>query len=187
LAEDLLISSQKSLSTFPLNHHLRFPSLLAKVLATKSHLRQSIREAASNNESTQLRHFLNTTFAQLIHDVDDLWICHRDQVWGSGGLSRKEGTPQRLDGEWPIRGGSYKWFGWEIIENRYGGLRSRLASLQTRLMIWCDSIDESGTADVSQLLPEFIVNLETIYEGAGVSLVIDYARAVTPCRGMGTG
>jgi hypothetical protein len=68
---------------------------------------------------------------------------------------------------------TYKPFGLEVIERRYGGLIARLQSLFDRLKGYLDGEVES--------IPEFETELLKIWDGSPDFLpTIPYARAATP-------
>ena len=68
---------------------------------------------------------------------------------------------------------TYKPFGLEVVEQRYGGLIARLQSLSDRLKSYLDGEVRS--------IPEFEVELLKIWEGSPGNLpAMQYARAATP-------
>jgi hypothetical protein len=68
---------------------------------------------------------------------------------------------------------TYKPFGWEVVEKRYGGLRIRLESLSDRLKDYIEGRVPS--------IPEFEAKLEKIHAGPGPVLPdLRWARASTP-------
>ncbi|KAI8807924.1 glycoside hydrolase superfamily [Cladochytrium replicatum] len=84
-------------------------------------------------------------------------LFHRDQIWLS----------------------LCKPFGMEIVELRYGGQRTRLESLADRVI----NLINGEINDI----PEFNSPLLCVYDGVGPNLVLDFTRAWTPSRGLGTG
>ncbi len=87
--------------------------------------------------------------ASLRRAMDDLWRCHRD-MWLA----------------------TYKPFGLEVLELRYGGVRTRLETLADRLAAYL-----AGTSDE---IPELAVKLEKIYAGKLQDLNPDRQRVQTP-------
>jgi hypothetical protein len=134
---------------------LKFPSLIARVLSIKSELRANLVSAYRSQDRARLESLLEV-IDTLLNAVEDLWIYHRDQIWLS----------------------TYKPFGLEIIELRYGGQRTRLLSLKTR-------IEDFLSGRISRI-PEFEVDTTRIY-GSGPNLFLDFARSYTPARALGTG
>ena len=129
---------------------LAFPAQVARVLSLKSDLSKNLRGAYAAGDRDALRGVLDGDLARLRHEVDALWKHHRD-MW--------------LD--------TYKPFGLEVIERRYGGLRARLESLSDRLHAYLDGSVPS--------IPEFEVDLEKVFpEDAGDLPTVSYSRAATP-------
>ncbi|KXS17369.1 glycoside hydrolase family 20 protein [Gonapodya prolifera JEL478] len=79
-------------------------------------------------------------------------------------------------GQWGERN---KVFGGEILEFRHAALLSRLSTLISRV--------SSFLSGRSPSIPEFEVEPQRLWPDAGVNLLLDYARAMTPCRAMGQG
>jgi hypothetical protein len=112
--------------------------------------------------------------------MHSLWLFYRDVIWLS--------TLQPA--------------GLEIVEMRFAAVRSRLDTMHDRIRAYCtkqDSTimreDSSTTRDIRQhaqkqlkSLPEFEADLRVpIHQGYGMDLTIDFARAYTPSRNLGTG
>jgi hypothetical protein len=98
------------------------------------------------------------TLEPLLKDMNSLWKYHRDFIWLS----------------------TFKPFGLEILELRYGAIRTRLETFIDRLQAYCQSEIDS--------LPELEESVEEeVYPGFGLDLVFDFARAYTPSRALGTG
>jgi hexosaminidase len=105
LAEELTALSRESG-----NARLCFPAQVAKVLGLKCELHQRLVAAYEKQDRKALQSILDGDLAELRTAVDTLWKIHRE-MWLA----------------------TYKPFGLEVIENRYGGLRTRLESVALRL------------------------------------------------------
>jgi hypothetical protein len=116
-----------------LDARLEFPRKLAQTLALKVNLRRNLAAAYKVNDHAALRAIVNGELAALQRAADALWRSHRD-MW--------------LD--------TYKPFGLEVIELRYGGLRTRLESLAERLTAYLDGTVAS--------IPELEVELLKIWD-----------------------
>ena len=122
---------------------------MAKVLSLKCELRRNLVQAYQAGNKKRLKTLVNGDFKTLRVEVDQLWKCHR-AMW--------------LD--------AYKPFGWEVIEERYGGLRARLQSLSERLHQYLDGDIDS--------IPEFEMKLEKIFQTAAGKLPrATYSRVAT--------
>ncbi|ORY63685.1 hypothetical protein BCR35DRAFT_334791 [Leucosporidium creatinivorum] len=69
----------------------------------------------------------------------------------------------------------YKPFGWENLDLRYGGLLSRMETMHERLIAYLDVENKTTTK-----LEELEVELEVVFEGQRVNLMLDWARAAKP-------
>ncbi|KAJ3282367.1 hypothetical protein HK104_010923 [Borealophlyctis nickersoniae] len=219
IADNLMRVSTQDLDIYPLNTRLRFPALIARALALKAHLREHLVAANSAIASERAQRLYDVAMGPvraLREAVDELWRWHRDQVWLQ----------------------TYRPFGLEIIEMRYGAIRTRLESLEERVLSVCGVGDGggsggggsghhrrgsdgdgsgrgggggaggSGRSDSSPRvgvvhggdddvegrmmmggvgIPEVEEELSEIYVGVGLDVVVDYARAYTPSRSLGTG
>ncbi len=129
---------------------LEFPAQLARVLALKCNLRRDLAGAYAAGERGRLESLLDGDLAELQREAEALWKCHRD-MWLA----------------------TYKPFGLEVIESRYGGLLARLESLSDRLRGYLDGEVAS--------IPELEVKLERVYETAPGTLPgTSYSRVATP-------
>ena len=134
----------------PASRRLIFPARLARALALKCDLRRNLAEAYAAGDRRRLRKILEGDLVALRKAVDELWKCHRD-TWLA----------------------TYKPFGLEVIEKRYGGLRARLESLSDRLYAYL-----SGKV---LEIPELEVRLEKIGPRTPGDLpTVAYARVSTP-------
>ncbi|KAL7310082.1 hypothetical protein PS15m_010885 [Mucor circinelloides] len=149
----------------PFNDRLELPRRIAKVLSLKCHLRKHCVQAYKKKDYDQLLTIAHNRLKLLREEVDALWKCHRS-MWMK----------------------TYKPFGWEVLENRYGGLRARLETMYDRIIAHVDFVrnnklaEEEDEEDEHQRIPEFEVDLETIYYGAKTNLLLDHARVVSTSR-----
>ena len=145
LADYLTIASKKS----TLSHRLIFPARIARAVAIKSELRRKIVAAYAAGDKDALSILLKTDVAALRKAVDELWKTHRE-MWLA----------------------TYKPFGLEVIESRYGALRTRLESLESRLKAY-----DKGEITC---IPEFETKLERLLNRtAGYLPETNYARVKT--------
>ena len=134
----------------PASRRLIFPGRLARALALKCDLRRNLAEAYAAGNRRKLRRICEGDLVALRKAVDELWKCHRD-LWLA----------------------TYKPFGLEVIEKRYGGLRTRLESLSDRLVAYL-----SGKV---LEIPELDARLEKIGLGKPGDLPhVNYSRVSTP-------
>ena len=148
LAKMLLAASRKG----SLSRRLVFPARIAEALALKCDLRRDLAAAYAKGDRRKLRRILEGDLFRLRKAVDRLWKCHR-AMWLA----------------------TYKPFGLEVLEGRYGGLRARLETLAYRLKSYLDGKTSS--------LPELEAKLEKILdlpEGMLVGPGLGYARVATP-------
>jgi len=136
-------------AALPSSGRLEFPARIAAVLAIKTTLRTKLVAAYKAGNKKQLAALLTGDLARLRKAVDDLWRCHR-AMWLA----------------------TYKPFGLEVIEHRYGGLRTRLESLQLTLR---DYLAGKITA-----IPEFEAAHVKVYDGPMLWRNLNHSRAATP-------
>ena len=98
----------------PQTVQLELPSLLAFTLYLKSKLRQGVLDAYRTNSERKLAQFARGPLQRLVSSVEMLARIHR-RNWMN----------------------AFKPYGWEVIDGRYGALRARLLTLQTRLLQCC--------------------------------------------------
>jgi hypothetical protein len=132
-----------------LNARLAFPAALARALAGKVSLRTNLAEAYAAGDRARLRALLDGQVAETRRAVDALWRAHR-ALWMA----------------------TYRPFGWEVIELRYGGLRARLETLADRVAAYLD-----GTLAE---IPELAVPLLPIWPEPGPDLNPSRRRVQTP-------
>ena len=94
---------------------LRFPALIASVLAIKTHLRRRLASAYAQGDRERLAQMVAEDLSTLRDRMEALWTHHRD-LWMS----------------------LYKPFGWETLDRRYGGLLARLDTVSARLQAYLD-------------------------------------------------
>lgn len=146
LADDLFEAAGED----GLSSRLRFPAHIADVLSLKTDVRRRLHEACKAGDRNAAREVLEGDMARLMEAVDELWLSHR-RMWMS----------------------TYKPFGWEVIECRYGGLRTRLATLSERVRDYVD-----GRLDA---LPEFEAELlDPRREGASAPQSVTHRTVKTP-------
>ncbi|KAJ3127685.1 hypothetical protein HK098_005921 [Nowakowskiella sp. JEL0407] len=182
-------ASQLNPKIYPLNSRLTFPALLSAVLELKTTLRESLVSAYKSHQHNnqqqnssdsdhplpddmteqsddqthqqsdpnELYAIATSTLPLLLHRTTQLWKFHRDKIW----------LP------------NFKPFGLEVLELRYGAVKTRLESL-------LDRVEAYLRGDVEKV-EEFEVELREVFEGVGVQLVLDFARSYTPSRALGTG
>ncbi|MDD3928100.1 MAG: beta-N-acetylhexosaminidase [bacterium] len=145
LADLLFAAADKS----PLASRLQFPAHLARVLALKSGLRREISAAYKVGDRAKLGSIIDGRLIELQTAAEALWLCHRD-MWLK----------------------TYKPFGLEVIEQRYGGLLIRLRSLSDRLAAYLNG-------DIASI-PELETDLCRIFDAGEELPHMRYNRAKTP-------
>jgi len=147
LAEELSEKAEETVSS----KRLLFPAQIARVLSIKTVIREKLVQAYAQKNTNRLRELADGDLALLRKEVDALWKTHRS-MWLS----------------------TYKPFGLEVIEMRYGALKTRLESLDMRLR---DCI--AGKTDS---IPEFETEIRPVYSsGPGdVPRLSLYTRIISP-------
>jgi hypothetical protein len=130
-----------------LSSRLNFPAQIARVLALKVGLHEKAAAAVKKGDRRAVAALLKSHVQPLRREVDKLWKIHRD-MWLA----------------------TYRPFGLEVIEQRYGGLRARLETMADRL---ADFV--AGRIDS---LPEFEQKLQRIYDEDIYSMIY-YRQAST--------
>ena len=129
---------------------LRFPQLIAEALAHKVNLRRDLAAAYRAGDKQKLKLILKEDLPALQQAVIRLWKAHRD-MWMA----------------------TYKPFGWEVIEHRYGGLRARL---ETVAWLVGDYLDGKRPS-----IPELEAALHNPWAGVKDTVVpVSYDRVKTP-------
>ncbi|KAI9178728.1 hypothetical protein H9P43_005390 [Blastocladiella emersonii ATCC 22665] len=186
-----LATSPHTVSQYPFNTHLALARDHAGVLALKTALRPRLVAAYQAGALAELVALADGQVASLARAVARMARTHR--------------------GAWMRR---FAPFGWEILDLRYGGLRARVETLKVRIAAFArthermstrrtempssmntqsmrdpegDEAEEDEEEDEVMALPELEVTPRVVWEGMGDRVVVDYARACTPMRGMGTG
>jgi hexosaminidase len=130
LAADLAAASKAG----GLARRLEFPAALAAVLELKVHLRRDLSKAVKKGDRAAVKEIARGDLPELRKRVEALWKRHR-AMWME----------------------TYKPFGWEVIESRYGTVMARLATLQERVDAYvAGKLDE---------LPELTAELHNPWEG----------------------
>ncbi|KAG0208861.1 hypothetical protein BGX33_006007 [Mortierella sp. NVP41] len=101
---------------FPENERLRMAYLVAQVLHLKCHLHSRMTIAYRSGNRQELYELTEGRLVDLQVAVDQLWKYHRS-VW------HKTNKP----------------FGWEVVEMRYGGLRTRLLTMRDRILEYIEA------------------------------------------------
>jgi hypothetical protein len=94
---------------------LRYPALIAGALAFKVNLRRRLAAAYRAGDRRKLRALRDGDLRSLRRAVESLWKHHR-ALWMA----------------------TFKPFGWEVLEHRYGGLLARLDTLEDRLTAYLE-------------------------------------------------
>ncbi len=128
---------------------LRRAAQLARVLSLKVGLRESILESYRAGDRTSLGNVAENDLPAIQREVEELWRLHR-KLW--------------MD--------SFKPFGWEVLEQRYGGLVFRLKTLADRLAAW-------ATRELDRI-PELETELQPIFKPDNDLPHLRAARARTP-------
>ncbi|MDD3725849.1 MAG: family 20 glycosylhydrolase, partial [Candidatus Ratteibacteria bacterium] len=142
LARDL----QKRIGEDTLSKRLLFPYQISKVLSIKCDIRKELVAAYQKRDRKKLEKLLLEEVRPLVKETRKLWTIHRD-MWLN----------------------TYKPFGLEVIEIRYGGLIARLESLEDRLERYIKGEIKS--------IPEFETKLLKFQEWKSVG---SYRRIATP-------
>lgn len=132
-----------------LNSRLEFPRRIARTLSLKIELRRNLEQAYRAGDNAALKAILDGELAQLRAEMDGLWRCHRD---------------------WWLA--TYKPFGLEVIELRYGGQRTRLQSLAERL--------QDYLAGKIGGIPELDAELLKVWDAPLQNVSPDRTRVQTP-------
>ena len=144
LAEDL----HKAAAKPGLAKRLGFPEQIARVLSLKVDLHPKLAAALRAGDKAAIGSLLTHQLAPLQKEVDKLWKIHRD-MWLA----------------------TYRPFGLEVIEGRYGALRARLQSLADRL--------KDYLAGKINSIPELEATLLKIFPQDDIYAMTYYKRAAT--------
>ncbi len=135
------------------------------VLSLKCFLRKHCVEAYKKKDYSRLLALAHGRLILLRQQVDELWKYHRS-MWMK----------------------TYKPFGWEVLENRYGGLRARLETMFDQIIAHVDYMsnkpeeEDEDEEHEYRRIPEFEVDLECLFYGAKTNLLLDHARVISPSR-----
>lgn len=131
----------------PFAKRLAFPAQIARVLTLKCDVRKNLVRAYDAGDKASIAELLEKEVKPLVSELEKLWRIHRD-MWLS----------------------TYKPFGLEVIEIRYGGQITRTRSLADRLQAYLDGGVES--------IPEFETKLLLWAKDQGG--IGKYRRIATP-------
>ncbi len=106
LAKELASESKKG----GLASRLSFPAAIASVLELKTHFRRDLAKAYAKKDRKAMQALAKRELPELRARATALWKRHRE-LWMT----------------------TYKPFGWEVVESRYGTVMARLETLQQRL------------------------------------------------------
>ncbi len=140
---------QKS-KTDGLSSRLEYPALISKVLAMKVSLRRNIEQAYKHNNKRRLSRIALNNIPALIKALKQLHIYHRT-MWLN----------------------TYKPFGWEVLEHRYGGLLARLETVKARLLDYVKGRTDKIEELEAKLLDPFACYKERV-------LLISFTQVKTP-------
>jgi hypothetical protein len=135
----------------PSSKRLIFPAQLAKTLAVKCDMRVNLVDAYKANDKEKLKSILESEVKPLAKELKLLWKTHRN-MWLA----------------------TYKPFGLEVIEGRYGKLILRVESL-------IDRLEECIKGEIDSI-PEFETELLPFIDNPPETLAYlgGYARIATP-------
>jgi hexosaminidase len=145
--EKLATELEAKVGEGPFEQRLRFPAQVARVLALKCDLRKNLVRAYRAGDRHKLAELLEKEVEPAAAEMEKLWQIHRE-MWLA----------------------TYKPFGLEVIEIRYGGQIARLRSLGERLRQYLAGKVES--------IPEF--ETELLRWNKGKSGPFKYRRIATP-------
>jgi len=103
---------------FPQNARLKMAYHVALVLSLKCHLHSRLALAYQHGRRQELYDLTQGRLKDLQEAVDQLWKYHRS-MW------HKSNKP----------------FGWEVVELRYGGLRTRLTTMRDRILEYIECFE----------------------------------------------
>lgn len=133
-----------------LSSRLAFPAAMSAVLEKKAHFRKNLSAAYRRKDSVALRRIVKRDLPELQDRVEALWKQHRE-MWMA----------------------TYKPFGWEVLDCRYGGLMTRLETVRDRLGRYLNGELET--------LEELDATLRNPWSGiAADQLSFSYGKVKTP-------
>ncbi len=128
-----------------LNTRLDLPATMARVLAAKVDLRRELQAACRARDHGHLEVLATGAVPKLRALAESLWHVHR-RIWMA----------------------TFRPFGWEVIEGRYGALLARLHTIQYRLQeLLAGHIDS---------IPELEVPLQKVYDKLPTDIGWDRAK-----------
>ncbi len=129
---------------------LRFPAALARVLSRKCDLHRELTAVYARRDRAKLKRFVERELPALSRAVTELWRTHR-AMWFA----------------------TYKPFGWEVLEARYGRLLARLDTTALRV--------RDFLGDRIAVIPELEARRHKLYDQPASNLPSErHARVATP-------
>ncbi|KAI9222840.1 hypothetical protein BC828DRAFT_377458 [Blastocladiella britannica] len=196
-------TSRSVVDRYPLNVHLGIARAHARVLSLKVGLRERLRSAYMNGTLGELERMTDEDLSQVLDAVVGMWKIHRAN-WHSrfqpfgwevidlryGGLRARLETLQ-------FRIGAYLAAQGLMSQSQSGLYPQSMDMMMDAGGSGGSGEDSSATvrnraageahADKVYSLPELEAETHVIWEGAGRKVVLEYSRACTPMRAMGTG
>jgi N-acetyl-beta-hexosaminidase len=132
---------------------LAFPAKIARVLAAKTALRPRLVKAYRVGDREALTRMAEAELPALLAEVEELWRMHRE-LWLS----------------------TYRPFGLEVIDMRYGFVRARIEGLELRL--------EGYLSGATRSIPELETDLKAIYPvvASEAPEIYGFRRIASPSR-----
>ncbi|KAF9927632.1 hypothetical protein FBU30_003008 [Linnemannia zychae] len=118
IAQNLAKMLEYQKDILPENQRLRMAYLVAQVIRLKCHLHSRMTIAYRSGDRQELYELTDGRLVDLQVAVDQLWKYHR-AIWHQTNKS----------------------FGWEVVELRYGGLRTRLLTMRDRILEYLENMD----------------------------------------------
>lgn len=124
---------------------LRFPAAMAAVLSRIAHLRRQMEQAYRAGDKQALLQLIQTHIKPAEKRVRELWKTHR-AMWMQ----------------------TYKAFGWEVLDRRYGGFMTRLASTAARLEDYAEGRIDAIPELEEEILPVVHFSNDTMNNVTGL-------------------
>jgi len=130
---------------------LVLPARVARVLFDRMVIRRLLKGEFTDKTRLQA---VREAVEQVMEDYKKIWEVHRE-IWMA----------------------TYKPFGWEVLEKRYGGILARFATLKVRL----DDVISGKIADLPELMEPVLAHPVPPAPEGSLPLV-DYERLISPSR-----